>query len=60
MEIIFQLCVKILYYLAEQFNTDYYTINVVIFCFIGPAVYIFLIVYIHHLRTKLRKISKKV
>lgn len=54
MENIFKLCVQFLLNLSEFLGTDYYTINVVIFCFVEPTVFILLVIYIVHLRKILR------
>ncbi len=58
MTIIFNICVQILYFLADLFGTDYYTINVVIFCIIGPCVFIFMLWDIIHLKLKIKNLQK--
>lgn len=54
---IFHLCVVLLQKLAEFFGTDYYTINVILFCVLVPVLFILLIIYIFHLRRKIKKLK---
>jgi hypothetical protein len=58
---VFDLCVRLLYWGADLFGTDYVTINVVIFCIIWPILTLLLIgavvwegVYIYKLRKRLK------
>lgn len=44
MDSIFNTCVDLLYLLANLLNCTYETINVIIFCFIWPAITILLII----------------
>ena len=43
---IFNLCVDLLKYLAKQFGLTYVQINVVIFCFLEPIVFIWMLIII--------------
>ncbi|RPI18492.1 MAG: hypothetical protein EHM58_05405 [Ignavibacteriae bacterium] len=47
---IFQWCVDILNFLAGIFGTDYYTINIIIFCVVGPLVFIYMAYIIYKQR----------
>lgn len=55
---IFDLCVHLLLYLAEITGLSYEEINVIIFCFIGPVVFVLQWVYIIVLRRRLN--AKKI
>jgi len=53
-DFLFDLCVKILLWLADLFGVSYNTINIWIFCIIWPIITLFLIVLVvrQHLRIK--------
>ena len=42
---LFNLCVEWLHRLAALCGTDYVTVNVVLFCFIGPAVFLLVLMF---------------
>ena len=52
---IFYLCVKLLEDLASIFGITYEEINVIIFCILGPLVFLTQWVYIVRLRKRLSK-----
>lgn len=52
---IFYLCVKLLEDLASIFGITYEEINVIIFCILGPLVFLIQWVYIFRLRKRLLK-----
>lgn len=54
MEAIFYICVEILLLLATIFKCTYEEINVVIFCIVGPIVFLSLLIW----NIKLRKTIK--
>jgi len=54
---IFELTVKILRFLADLLGISYQAVNVIIFCILGPAVFILMLVYIIRLRRKTRGTS---
>lgn len=56
----FDSCVTVLGVTAELFNTDYRTINVVIFCVLMPLAFIALIVYNLILRSRLHSLTPDV
>lgn len=58
MDFIFRLCVNALLELAELTGTTYNEINVIIFCFLMPAVFIWLLVVIYRQRVKIKELSK--
>lgn len=54
---IFELCVKLLVEMAHFFGITYEEINVIIFCILGPIVFIIQLIYIIYLRKKVKKLS---
>lgn len=54
MDSIFNLCVDVLYYLANIFNCSYETINVIIFCFAWPLLTISLLIKIYVQKSKIK------
>lgn len=55
---IFDLCVKFLLWLGENFGLSYKAINVIIFCIIWPIVTIWMIIYIIKLKSKLKQFKQ--
>lgn len=55
---IFDLCVRFLLWLGDNFGLSYKAINVIIFCIIWPILTVCLIVYIFKLRNKINKTIK--
>jgi len=52
---IFEMCVSLLYTLADWFHTDYETINVVIFCMLWPLITLILAGICVYQRTVIRR-----
>jgi len=55
---IFNLCVKFLLWLGDNFGLSYKAINVIIFCIIWPFLTIWMIIYIIKLKSKLKQFKK--
>jgi len=55
---IFRLCVLILNCLADVFHTDYYTINVVLFCVLMPVIFLLMFLYIIKLKSIIKSLRK--
>ncbi len=47
---IFDLCVKLLVKIAEVTGTTYKTVNVIIFCVLGPSAFIILLIMYYNAR----------
>jgi hypothetical protein len=57
---IFKYCVDLLYYWAALTGITYEEINVIIFCIVGPIIFIGQWCFIIHQRKKLMRILSKV
>ncbi len=57
---VFDLCVKLLVEMAQFFRITYEEINVIIFCIVGPIIFIGQWCFIIHQRKKLMRILSKV
>lgn len=55
---IFDLCVLFLVWLAEATGTTYKEINVIVFCFLGPIIFIVLVWIIVIQKIKLKQLEK--
>jgi len=56
---LFRYCVYFLLWLSDQLGMTYEALNVVIFCFINPALIIFLLIVIIKQRKKIAELSKR-
>jgi hypothetical protein len=59
MNLIFQACVVILYWLGDFFGLSYIEINVILFCFLMPAVFIYMAYRIYTLKKQLKILQLK-
>jgi len=55
---IFNLCVDLLKYLAKQFGLTYVQINVIIFCFLEPILFIWMLVIIIRQKKQLKQFKE--
>jgi len=55
---IFNLCVDLLKYLAKQFGLTYVQINVIIFCFLEPIVFIWMLILIIKQKKQINKLKE--
>ena len=55
---LFRYCVYFLFWLSDQLGMTYAALNVVIFCFINPALIIFLLIVIIRQKKKMSELSK--
>ena len=55
---LFRYCVYFLSWMSDQLGMTYEALNVVIFCFINPALIIFLLIVIIRQKKKMSELSK--